>query len=101
MRRRLRERFHLGPEAVKPKDDWLVERLFEQIEMLLSKMETGVGLTAQEGLGIVTLQAQRKALGLTEGRELEKSLPWMASTPGSGSNDKAMTSSSATSRCLE
>jgi transposase-like protein len=77
VRRRLRERFHLGPEAVKPKDDWLVEQLFEQIEMLLSKMETGVELTAQEGLEIVTLQAQRKALGLTEGRELEKPLPWM------------------------
>jgi transposase-like protein len=77
VRRRLRERFHLGPEAVKPKDEWLVERLFEQIETLLSKMESGVELTAQEVLEIGMLQAQRKELGLAEGRGLEKPLPWM------------------------
>jgi transposase-like protein len=77
VRRRLHERFHLGPEGVKPRDGWLVQRLFDQISTLLSKVEMGEGLTLEERLEIGTLQAQRKALGLTEGTELEKPLPWM------------------------
>ena len=34
VRRRLRERFHLGAEAMKPRDGWLVQRLFDQISSL-------------------------------------------------------------------
>lgn len=77
VRRRLVERFHLGPEAVKPKDGWLVRQLFGQIEALLSKVEGGEGLTPEERLDIGTLQAQREARGFTAGTELEKSLPWL------------------------
>lgn len=77
VRRRLRERFKIGPEAVKPKDEWLVARLFEQNEMLLEKVEGVEGLTPEERLGLGTLQAQRKELGLGTGRELKKPLPWM------------------------
>ena len=96
VRRRLRERFHLGPEAVKPRDDWLVQRLFDQVSTLLSKVEAGEGtcpvpfvlgpkdqgrqvqgLTPEERLGIGTLQAQREALGFSKGTELEKPLPWL------------------------
>jgi len=77
VRRCLRERFHLGPEAVKPRDGWLVQRLFDQISILLSKVEASEGLTLEERLEIGTLQAQRKALGLAEGTELEKPLPWL------------------------
>lgn len=75
VRRRLRERFHLGSEAVKPKDGWLVQRLFDQIDALLSVVEAGVGLTSEERVAIGALQAQREALGL--GTELEKPLPWL------------------------
>jgi DNA-directed RNA polymerase subunit RPC12/RpoP len=77
VRRCLRERFHLGPEVVKPRDGWLVQRLFDQISTLLSKVEASEGLTLKERLEIGTLQAQRKALGLAEGTELEKPLPWL------------------------
>ena len=77
VRRLLRERFHLGPEAVKPKDEWLVQRLFDQIDTLLGKVEAGDGLTPEERLEMGTLQAQRKALGLAQGTELEKPLPWL------------------------
>ena len=77
VRRCLRERFHLGPEAVNPRDGWLVQRLFAQIDALLSKVEAGEGLTPEERLGIGILHAQREALGLTKGIELEKPLPWL------------------------
>jgi transposase-like protein len=77
VRRRLRERFHLGAEAVKPRDGWLVQRLFDQISILLNKVEMGEGLTPEEGLEIGILQAQRKDLGLARGTELEKPLPWL------------------------
>ena len=86
VRRRLRERFHLGPEAVKPRDGWLVQRLFDQVSTLLSKVEASEGtcpvrqvqgLTPEERLGIGILQAQREALGFSKGTELEKPLPWL------------------------
>ena len=77
VRRRLRERFHLGPEAVKPRDGWLVQRLFDQINTLLSKVEASEGLTTEERLEIGTLQAQREALGFSKGTALEKPLPWL------------------------
>ncbi|MEA3344745.1 MAG: hypothetical protein U9Q78_00620 [Chloroflexota bacterium] len=67
----------VGLEAVKPKDEWLVTQLFEQIEMLLSKVEAGERLTTEERLGMSTLQAQRKELGLGPETELKKPLPWM------------------------
>ena len=77
VRRCLREQFHMGPEAVRPKDEWLVQRLFDQIDVLLSKVEAGDGLTPEERLEIRALQAQRKSLGLAQGTELEKPLPWL------------------------
>jgi transposase-like protein len=77
VRRCLGERFHLGPEAVKPKDEWLVERLFDQVEVLMDKVKSKERLTSEEGLEIGTLQAHRKSLGLGAGTELEKPLPWM------------------------
>ena len=77
VRRCLIERFHLGPEAVKPRDGWLVQRLFGQIDMLLSKVQLGEGLTLEEQLEIGVLHAQREALGFAWGTELEKPLPWL------------------------
>jgi transposase-like protein len=77
VRRRLRERFHLGPEALQPKDGWLVSQLLEQIEQLLEKMEADRELTSEKRLEIATLQAQRQDLGLPLGTELEKALPWL------------------------
>ena len=77
VRRCLCERFHLGPEVVKPRDGWLVQRLFDQISTLLSKIEVGEGLTSEERLEIGLLQAQREVLGLAKGTELEKPLPWL------------------------
>jgi transposase-like protein len=77
VRRRLRERFHLGPEAIQPQDSWLVGKLFDQLEELLEKVARGEGLTSAERLEIATVQAQRQALGLPRGTELEKALPWL------------------------
>jgi len=77
VRRRLRERYRLGPETGKPKDEWLVRRLFAQLELLLRKLEAGEGLTPEERLAMSTLQAQGEALGLSRQRELEKPLPWV------------------------
>jgi len=77
LRRCLQERFHLDPAAVRPTDDWLVQRLFAQLDALLHLVETGGRLTPEARLVIGTLQAQRQAWGWSSGRELAKPLPWL------------------------
>ena len=74
LRRALQERFHLGPESLQPKEEWLVQQLFSLVETLLSRMEAGQGLTPQEQLDIAALQALKEAIGLP--MALEKALPW-------------------------
>ena len=77
VRRRLQERFQIGAETVKPRDEWLVNQLFAQLEVLLGKVEAGTGLAPEERLELETLQAHREELGLGTGRELKKALPWL------------------------
>jgi len=38
-RRVLRERFHLGPELLRPKDAWLVQQLFTLLDQLQTRLE--------------------------------------------------------------
>jgi len=75
-RRVLRERFQLGPELLRPKDDWLVQQLFALIDQLHVQLEAGEGLTPTQVRDLAEVQALRAELGLGSGREVEKGLVW-------------------------
>ncbi len=75
-RRLLRERFHLGPALLRPKDDWLVQRLFVLIDQLQARRSAGEHLAPQQTLDLAEVQALRAELGLGSGREVAKPLPW-------------------------
>ena len=75
-RRVLRERFQLGPELLRPKDDWLVQQLFALIDQLHVRLEAGEGLRPTEVQNLAEVQALRAELGLGSRREVEKGLPW-------------------------
>jgi len=75
-RRVLRERFQLGPELLRPKDDWLVQQLFALLDQVQARLDAGERLSPQEEQDLVDVQALRTEIGLGSGRELEKPLPW-------------------------
>jgi transposase-like protein len=75
-RRVLRERFHLGPALLRPKDDWLVQRLFAVIDQLQARLDAGAPLASQQTLDLADVQALRAELGLGSRRDLTKPLPW-------------------------
>lgn len=75
-RRLLRERFQLGPDVLRPKDEWLVQRLFSLIETLQARVQAGEQLPPQQALDLADVQALRAEVGLGNGRDLAKPLPW-------------------------
>jgi transposase-like protein len=75
-RRVLRERFQLGPDLLRPKDAWLVQRLFALLDQIHARLEAGERLPPQALLDLADVLALRDELGLASGRELEKALPW-------------------------
>lgn len=75
-RRVLRQRFHLGPDLLRPKDDWLVQRLFALIDQLQARLDAGEELAPQMTLDLADVQVLRAELGLGSGRDLAKGLPW-------------------------
>jgi transposase-like protein len=77
-RRVLRERFQLGPEQLRPKDDWLVQSLFVLLDQLQARLEHGERLSGEEQSDWVDIQTLRQELGLGGGRDRATPLPWGA-----------------------
>jgi transposase-like protein len=75
-RRVLRDRFQLGPELLRPKDDWLVLRLFELLDQLAARLEVGERPVIEEQRDLADLLVLRQELGLGSGREMATPLPW-------------------------
>jgi len=76
VRRVLRERFQLSAEVLRPKDTWLVQRLFALLDQLHTRLELGERLAPAEVLDLADVLALRDEIGLESGREFEKALPW-------------------------
>jgi transposase-like protein len=72
----LRQRFQLGPELLRPKDDWLVDQLFALLDQLQARLAAGECPTAETHQNLADLHALRRELGLGSGRGLSKPLPW-------------------------
>jgi transposase-like protein len=75
-RRALRERFHLGPELFRPKDEWVVQQLFGLLDHLQARLDAAERLPPEEVRDLAEVQALRTELGLGSGRDLTKPLPW-------------------------
>lgn len=55
LRAELQRRYHIGPESIQPRDNWLVTQLLATHQMLLAKVEAADGLTPQEQWTIADL----------------------------------------------
>jgi hypothetical protein len=75
-RRVLRERFHLEPDRLRPKDEWLVQRVLALLDQLQLRLESGERPSLEEQRDLADIQALRQELGLGNGRALTKPLPW-------------------------
>ena len=75
-RRVLRERFQLSAEALRPKDGWLVQQLFDLLDQLQARLVCGERPAPEERSRLADLLALRTELGLGSGQELETPLPW-------------------------
>jgi hypothetical protein len=75
-RRLLRERFPLGPELLRRKDEWLVQRLFALLDQWHSHLALGQRLAPSELLDGAEVLALRDELALGSGRARDKALPW-------------------------
>ncbi len=91
-RRVLRERFQLGPELLRPKDDWLVQSLFVLLDQLQARLEHGERLSVAEQSDLVDIQTLRQELGLGRGRDRATPLPWAARLQQVLGNDGAAVS---------
>lgn len=58
VRQTLLQRFEFDQEQLRPKDGWLVGRLFKLVGQLLEKLEVGVPLSLEARLDVVALRAQ-------------------------------------------
>jgi len=75
-RRVLRERFHLGPDLLRPQDAWLTQQLFTLLDQFLTQAERGQAPTGAQECRVADLLALRQELGLGSGQELAKPRPW-------------------------
>ncbi len=76
LRQELQRRYHLSPESVRPRDEWLVGQLLALVEVLLARLAGGGQLRPQEQLEVADLQTLVSATGLTAAPAL-KALPWL------------------------
>ncbi|HEX9371839.1 MAG TPA: hypothetical protein VF897_12575, partial [Roseiflexaceae bacterium] len=60
-RRVVRERFHLEPDRLRPKDEWLVQRVLALLDQLQARLETGERPTVEEHRDLADIQALRRS----------------------------------------
>jgi transposase-like protein len=75
LRQELQQRYHLSPERIQPRDNWLVNQLLATNQMLLAKVETAAGLTPQEQLQLADLTRLTTEVGECIWPPL-KAVPW-------------------------
>lgn len=76
LRRRLQKRYHFSAEDFRPRDEWLVSQLLTTVEMLLSRLEAGRGLTPEEQMQLSEVQTLVTECGFQVEPPL-KALPWL------------------------
>lgn len=74
LRQELKKRYHLSPDSIRPKDNWLVTQLLEQLQQL-TPGESGQGPTPQETVAIADIVMLAEEAGLKAAPPI-KALPW-------------------------
>jgi hypothetical protein len=75
LRETMKRFFVVNTECIRPRDESLVSELLNLVQNLLTKLETGEGLTPQMRLEIAHLQRAGQELGLTP-PEVPSAVPW-------------------------
>jgi hypothetical protein len=75
LRLELVKRYHLTAESIRPKDEWLVGQLLEQVQWLLARLEAGEGLARQEAVTLGDLLKLAEEVGVAAVPPV-KALPW-------------------------
>jgi len=76
LRRALREVYHIDAESFRPRDEWLVRQLLAQVQELVAQLEAGSGLTPEQEVAVVDMEALCEELGLRPA-EPRRPLPWV------------------------
>jgi hypothetical protein len=76
LRQQLRQRYHIGVESFRPRDEWLVEQLLEQVQRLVERLEALGGLTDERQMEIADLEALCNELHLAP-PPARRALPWV------------------------
>jgi transposase-like protein len=76
LREALRRVYVIGKESFRPRDEWLVQQLLAQVQRLVERVEQLGGLTPEERIPLVDLQALSAELGLGPA-PARAPLPWM------------------------
>ena len=75
LRQELKKRYHLSPDSIRPKDEWLVTQLLDQLQRLLALVEDGQRLAPQEAIAVADIVTLAKEVGL-KAAPPAKALPW-------------------------
>lgn len=76
LRRGLQKRYHFSADDFRPRDEWLVSQLLETVELLLTRLEEGSGLTSEEQMQLSEIQTLVAECGLQVEPPL-RALPWL------------------------
>jgi len=76
LRQWLHKRYHLTAESFRPRDGWLVSQLLQQVETLLTHLETGKQLPPSEQMSLKEVQTLAAECGCSAPAQL-KALPWL------------------------
>jgi len=76
LRQQLRQRYHISVESFRPRDEWLVGQLLEQVQRLVERLEALGGLTDEQQIRIADLEALCNELHL-EPPPARRALPWV------------------------
>jgi hypothetical protein len=76
LRQELVKRYHLTAEGIRPKDGWLVEQLLGQVQRLVERLEALGGLTDEQQIALVDLEALGDELHLRPA-PARRVLPWV------------------------
>jgi transposase-like protein len=76
LRRALQKRYHFTAEDFRPRDEWLVSQLLKTVELLLTRLEAGEGLTSEEQVQLSEVETLVAECDIQVEPPL-KALPWL------------------------
>jgi transposase-like protein len=76
LRRELQRRYHWTPDTFHLKEEWLVQELLRQVQLLLACLESGQALPQEERIALADVQALAQEAGIQAVAPL-RTVPWL------------------------